>query len=111
MQFQELSDKQWNTIKPHIPKPARTGRPRSDDRMTINGIMFVLVTGCRWREMPKIYGSKSTAHLRLQTLQQRGTWKKILFSAIKSAHKQGKMNLQKISVDSSTIPAKKGEEM
>jgi len=109
MQFQELSDKQWNAIKPHIPKPAHTGRPRSDDRMTINGIIYVLISGCRWREMPKMYGSKSTAHLRLQTLQQRGTWKKILFSAIKSAHKQNKINLRYISVDSSSIAAKKGE--
>jgi len=109
MQFQELSDNQWNMIKTHILKPAKTGRPKCDDRTTINGIMFVLVTGCRWREIPERYGSKSTAYLRLQTLQQRGIWKKIISSAIKSAHKQGKMNLQKISVDSSSISAKKGE--
>ncbi|MDH3395568.1 MAG: transposase [Nitrosopumilus sp.] len=107
MQFQEISDSQWKIIQKHIPKPARTGRPRCDDRVTINGIMFVLVTGCRWREMPEKYGSKSTAHLRLQKWQQRGTWKNILSGIIKSAHKQNKINLQKISVDSSTIPAKK----
>jgi len=107
MQFQEISDSQWKMIQKHIPKPARTGRPRCDDRVTINGIMFVLITGCRWSEMPKKYGSKSTAHLRLQKWQQKGIWKKILSSEIKSAHLSGKINLQKISVDSSTIPAKK----
>ena len=63
MQFQELNDKQWNMIKPHIPKPAKTGRPRSDDRMIINGIIYVLISGCRWSEMPKIYGDDSTANL------------------------------------------------
>ena len=109
MQFQELSDKQWSRIKPHLPKPAKTGRPRCDDRTIINGIIYVLISGCRWREMPDRYGSKSTAHLRLQTLQKRGTWKKILTNAIKSAHKQNKLKLQKISVDSSSISAKKGE--
>jgi len=109
MQFQELTDKQWIVIKPHLPKPARTGRPRCDDRTTINGIIYVLISGCRWEEMPKMYGSKSTAHLRLQNLQQKGIWKKILSNLIKSAHKQNKLNLQKISVDSSTIPAKKEE--
>ena len=107
MKFQEMSDSQWGTIQKHLPKPARTGRPRSDDRTTINGIMFVLVTGCRWHEMSERYGSKSTAHRRFQNLQQKGTWKKILSSLIKSAHKQNKINLQKISIDSSTIPAKK----
>ena len=45
-------------MQKYIPKPARTGRPRSNDRVTINGIMFVLVTGCRWREMPEKYGLK-----------------------------------------------------
>ena len=93
MQFQEISDSQWKMIQKHIPKPARTGRPRCDDRVTINGIMFVLITGCRWSEMPKKYGSKSTAHLRLQKWQQKGIWKKILSDAIKSAHKQSKINL------------------
>jgi len=107
MQFQELSDKQWDTISPCLPKPARTGRPRSNDRRTINGIMFVGITGCRWNEMPEKYGSKSTAHRRLQTWQQKGIWKKILSGVIKSANSSGKLQLQKISVDSSTISAKK----
>jgi len=109
MQFTELTDKQWNVISKHLPKPARTGRPRSDDKKTINGILYVLITGCRWSEMPEKYGTKSTAHLRLQTWQQRGIWKKILSCAIKTAYKSGKLNLQKISVDSSIISAKKGE--
>ena len=50
----------------------------------------------------------STAHLRLQDWQQKGVWKKILSEIIKSAHKQNKINLQKISIDSSSIHNKKG---
>ncbi len=92
MQFQELTDKQWDIIKPHIPKPATTGRPRNDDRTIINGILFILTTGCRWADMPIQYGSKSTAHLRFSELQQKGMWKKILSKLIKSAHKQGPFN-------------------
>jgi len=45
----------------------------------------------------------------LQRWQQKGIWKDILSCAIKFAHKAGKMNLQKISADSSSIPAKKEE--
>jgi len=95
-------------IKQHIPKPAHTGRPRSNDRMILNGIIYVLISGCRWSEMPKIYGDDSTANLRLRKWQQKGIWKKILKCAITSAHKQNKLNLQKISVDSSSVPNKKG---
>ena len=108
MIHKEISDSQWNTIVSHLPKPAKTGRPRNDDRDIINGILFVLSVGCRWEELPKKYGSKSTAHLRFQELQQKGIWKKILSSLIKTAHKQNKINLQKISVDSSSISNKKG---
>ena len=109
MQFQELNDKQWNLIEPHIPKLARTGRPRNNNRRIINGIIYVLVSGCRWSEMPQKYGDDSTANRRLNSWQQKGIWRKILKCAIKSAHKSGKLNLQKISIDSSTVASKKGE--
>ncbi|MDH5462773.1 MAG: transposase [Nitrosopumilus sp.] len=107
MQFQELSDQQWKTIRSHVPKPVKTGRPRADNKRTTNGIMFALVTGCRWREMPEKYGDDSAAHRRLQNWQERNAWKKILSGIMKSAHKANKTNLQKISVDSTSIPAKK----
>jgi len=109
MKYQELSDKQWKTIVKYLPKYARTGRPRCDDRTTINGILFVAITGCRWEELPEKYGSKSTVHLRLQNWQQKGIWKKNLSKLIKSTHKQNKINLRYISIDSSSIPAKKRE--
>lgn len=108
MIHKEMSDIQWNTIAPQLPKPAKTGRLRNNDRDIINGILFVLTTGCRWADMPNKYGSKSTAHLRFSELQQKGTWKKILSKLIKSAYKQGKINLRNISIDSSSIAAKKG---
>ena len=90
MQFTELTDKQWNMIEPYLPSPARTGRPRSNDRIILNGIIYVLIIGCRWSEMPKICGDDSTVNLRLRKWQQKGIWKKILTSAIKSARKQTK---------------------
>lgn len=108
MKYQEITDSQWERIQKHLPKPARTGRPRCDDRTTINGIIYVLISGCRWSEMPKRYGSKSTVHLRLQNWQQKGIWKNILSGIIKSAHQSGKLQLQKVSIDSSSISAKKG---
>lgn len=109
MQFTELTDKQWETIQKHLPPPASTGRPRSNDRMILNGIIYVLICGCRWEEMPKRYGDDSTANRRLNKWQQNGIWKNILSDAIKSAYKSGKLNLEKISIDSSSIAAKKGE--
>ena len=48
---QELSDAQWKLIQPWWPAPKRRGRPRADDRRTINGVLYVLRTGCRWQDL------------------------------------------------------------
>ncbi len=58
--------------------------------------------------MPKKYGDDSTADLRLRRRQGIGVWEKILRHAIRTARKSGKINLQKIPVDSSSISNKKG---
>ena len=59
--FEELSDAQWDYIRSHLPSQPLVGRKRVNDRQTINGILYVLVTGCQWRDMPKQYGSYVTA--------------------------------------------------
>ena len=41
----ELTEEQWNFIKPLLPVQRGRGRPRADDRKTLDGILFVLKTG------------------------------------------------------------------
>jgi transposase len=61
-----LSDAQWQRIQPLLPAPKPTGRPRADDRRTLNGILYVLRPGCRWRkDLPDRYGSSVTCWRRL----------------------------------------------
>ncbi len=96
-------------IEPLLPKPAATGRPRNNDRTVLNGIICVPVSGCGWSEMSKTCGDGSAANPRLRGWQEFGIWKKILGRAVKSAHKSGRIDLEKISIDSSSIPSKKGE--
>ncbi len=43
--------------------------PGADDGMTINGILYVLTTGCRWMDMPIRYGSYKTAWSRNPALK------------------------------------------
>ncbi len=59
--------------------------------------------------MPKTCGDDSAANLRPRRWQEFGIWKKILGRAIKSAHKSGRIDLQKISIGSSSVPSKKGD--
>lgn len=109
MRFQEVSDEQWEFIKPLLPPPARSGRPRADDRRTLNAVLYVLTTGCRWMDLPEKYGSKSTAHDRLKKWEEQGVWRKLLDKLIELEYSLGKVRAESLAVDSSTIPAKKGE--
>jgi transposase len=48
-----LSDAQWAKIEPHLPRVPRSprgGRPWVDHRAVIDGILWVLKTGARWRD-------------------------------------------------------------
>ncbi|MBK9126127.1 MAG: transposase [Chloroflexi bacterium] len=70
-----MTDQQWEILEPLIPKqkPGR-GRPRADDRRTLNGILFVLKTGCQWKDMPEEFGDHVTCWRRLDRWQRDGTW-------------------------------------
>src|SRR5262249_41972072 len=44
----------------HLPPSARTGHPRADDRRTIEGVLDMLITGCRWQDLPREDGAPTT---------------------------------------------------
>ncbi len=109
MMFRELTDEQWKLVEPHLPPPARTGRPRNDDRGTVNGIIYVLTTGCRWMDMPARYGSHKSVWERHKRWSNDGTWKRVMDALVATGYSMGVIDMDTLSVDSSTVPAKKGE--
>jgi len=107
MRFAELSDKQWEFIKPHIPPQPIVGRKRADDRKTINRILYVLNTGCRWHDMPRRYGAYQTAWRRLKRWSREDVWNMILVAAQEHAYAIGKLDLELVAVDNTLIDSKK----
>jgi transposase len=105
----ELRDDQWALIVPLLPPPKARGRPRSDDRRTINGILWVLRSGARWRDLPRDYGSPSTCHRRLQEWQDQGIWEQIWLQLLGTLDAEGKLDWSQAFLDGSFVPAKKGE--
>jgi transposase len=105
----ELGDDQWALIAPLLPPPKVRGRPRADDRRTINGILWVLRSGARWRDLPKGYDSPSTCHRRLQEWQDQGVWEQIWLKFLGTLDVQGKLDWSQGFLDGSFVPAKKGE--
>ena len=109
MKFQELTDRQWDFIIPSIPPPAYTGRPRADDRMTVNGILYVLMSGCRWRTCrPNTDATRPCGSGTRNGVSEKGIWKNIMDSLVSHGYHKGLVNVNYLSIDSSTVPAKKG---
>ena len=104
----ELTDAQWRRIRPLLPKPAKTGRQRADDRATLNGILWVLRTGARWQDVPRPYGSPTTCWRRLVTWQLTGVWTRIWQTLLRHLDAQARLSWSQAFLDGSFVPAKKG---
>ena len=109
--FKELGEDSWDAVGALIPKQTGRGRPRADDRSTLNAILFVLTTGCRWDDLQKTqYGHcYTTAWRRLRRWEEQGVLKRILDALVARGYSLGVVKMASLSIDSTTIPAKKGE--
>ena len=75
----ELTDAEWERLRPLLlSQRGQVGRPPSDHRGVLGGILWVARSGSSWREMPEEYGDWSTAYRRWRTWAERGLWQRIL---------------------------------
>jgi putative transposase len=59
MSFHEIDDFLWESIEPYLPpQKSPIERPRANMRKLFNGILYVVMTGCTWKDVPRRYGSK-----------------------------------------------------
>lgn len=74
----DLTDEEWRLIEPLIRPAKRGGRRREVDvREVLNGIMYVLSTGCQWRAIPKDFPPRSTVFAYLDLWRWDGTIERI----------------------------------
>ena len=104
----ELTDAQWEALWPLLPPPNRQDQPRADDRRTLNGILYVLRTGCRWEDIPRRYGSPVTCWRRLRQWQRQGVWERIWRTYLAMLDEQGQLEWSKAFLDGTFVPAKRG---
>src|SRR5215471_21717136 len=70
----DLSDAEWAEVAPLIPPAKPGGNKRTVDiRQVVNGVMYVLSTGCQWRAIPKDLPPRSTVHDYLDLWSYDGT--------------------------------------
>jgi putative transposase len=74
----DLTDEEWQILKPLLPPDKAGGRPRKYPlREVLNGIQYVLRTGCAWRLMPHDLPQWQTAYQTWRAWRQDGTWVRI----------------------------------
>ena len=107
----QLTDTQWFLISDLFPDRTMTsngGRPPCSNRDCFEGILFVLITGIRWKDLPNYYPSKSVCHERFKQWSDAGlfqvAWQRLL--ELKQSLKQ--LDLQTVIGDGTFVPAKKG---
>jgi transposase len=70
----DLTDEEWALVKRQIPRAKRGGNKRTvDEREVMNGLMYVLSTGCQWRAIPKDLPPRSTVNHYFCRWQHDGT--------------------------------------
>ena len=75
MARRELSDAQWERLRPLLPpQNPRTGRPAKDHRTVLEGILWVLRTGAPWRDLPERFGLWRTVSSRFRRWQPADVW-------------------------------------
>jgi len=85
----DLTDAEWALVEPFIPPAKRGGRKRTVDvREVLNGIFYVLATGCQWRALPKDLPPKSTVHDYLTLWSWDGTLRRLHHALFVQAREQ-----------------------
>jgi putative transposase len=74
----DLSDQEWTILEPLIPPAKPRGRPRSVDmRLVLNGVFYVLRTGCAWRYLPREYPPWPTVYHYFRVFRNEGVWEQL----------------------------------
>lgn len=106
-----ISDKLWNILSSTLPteKPNKTiGRPVIPYRKVMDGILYVLRTGCQWKMLPNEFGSGSTCHRRFQQWVQLDIFKKIWIILLKEYDIKKGIKWMWQSIDSISIKSPLG---
>lgn len=106
-----LTNEQWKHLEPLLPnlnQKKRPGRPWADNRAVFEGILWVLKTGARWRDLPECYPSPATCWRRLHKWEEDGTWERAWQKLLSMLDDKGVLGWEECFIDATFMPAKKG---
>ncbi|TWT83859.1 Transposase DDE domain protein [Planctomycetes bacterium CA13] len=102
-----LTDREFNAIRHLLPKRRKnqSGRPWTEHRCVIDGVLWILKTGNPWRELPDELGKWQTVYARFQRWTNEGLWDRIYTTLLKRIDALDKIDRTLWSVDGSVVRA------
>jgi transposase len=73
-----LSDEQWERVAPHLPgKVGDPGRSGTDNRMFLEGVLWMVRVGAPWRDLPAMFGSWNSVFKRFRRWALNGVFERL----------------------------------
>jgi transposase len=109
-----VPDELWAIAAPLLPEHGVRrqggGRRRAGDRAVLTAIVFVLTSGCSWRQLPPSFGvSVPTAHRRFQEWTQAGVWRRLHRAVLDKLGAEGELDWARAIIDGASVRAKRGD--
>ena len=112
----DLTDNQWNHIKELFETEKQRGRPTEIGlRLVVKAILFILVSGCQWRYLPKEYPNWQSVYYHFRKWKKSGKWK-VLYGVVYAEYreKEGRHKhatagaIDSQSVKTTAVPSNRG---
>ena len=87
------------------PERGRRGRPWSDHRRIVGGIVWVLRTGAPWRDLPSVFGAWQSVYGRFNRWCKDGTWQRVHESLLRAADEAGALDKDLWFIDGTSVRA------
>jgi len=107
----QLTNEQWFLIADLFEHPAASekgGRPRVDARRCVEGILWVLRSGARWKDLPATFPSPTTCWRRHRQWSASGVWQNAWARLLRMLDRQGQLDWEESAADGTFSSAKKG---
>ena len=74
----QISDEPWEPLEEMLPgRPGSVGVTARDNRLFVDGVLWVLRSGAEWKDLPEEYGKWKSVHKRYTRWARSGIWEKV----------------------------------
>lgn len=81
----DVTETQWELIKEHF-STGNYGKSRKhDQKQLVNGVFYIIKTGCQWRFLPKEYPNWKTVYSFYSRAKKKGVWDKMMADLVKKS--------------------------